>query len=386
MFKHIFLKRLKYYVRTKEFMFWLLVFPIILSTLFHMAFANLLEGEAFEVIDLGVVDDTNYENDSILKSVLESVSIQDGEKENDDTMFRVRYVTEKEGGKLLDSGDIKGYIYVGEDGTHLVIKENGTSQTIIKTFLDYLKQQSATAGQIYQAKQGNVSADFVQELSNTKEYVQSVKVSNQSPNTVVAYFYTVLAMAAMYGAMVGLFEVIHIQANLSSIAMRNSLAPVSKLKSFFSSFLAACVAQSVVMLIILAYIMLVLRVDFGSRYLYVILTTLVSAITGLTIGTLLSAVIKKSEGIKIAIVIGFTMTCSYMAGMMDNSVKYKILLHAPILDRLNPCNLITDSYYKLYYYDNLSKYWENITILAVMAAVCFIGTVIILRRQRYESV
>ena len=385
MFKHIFIKRLRYYIRVKEFVFWLLIFPIILSTLFRLAFSNLLNGEAFDVIPIAIVNDEKFQEEDVLQQILSEISVVKGEAESKDTIFEVQYVSREKANELLLDDMVKGFVYI-DQGTNLVIKENGTYQTIMKEVFDYIKRQTATITQIYEANQGNVNSDFLEELSNTKEYVKAIQVSGQSPNLIVTFFYTVLAMAALYGSMIGVYEVILIQADLSTIAMRQSLAPVSKLKSFFASFMAACLTQTVIMMMVLAYIMFVLKIDFGMRYSYIILTTIVGSITGITIGAFISSLLKISENMKVAIVVAFTMVCSFLAGMMDSSIKYKVMANAPLIDRFNPANLITDSYYKLYYYDDLSKYWENIIILVIMAILCFLGTVLILRRQKYESV
>ena len=116
------------------------------------------------------------------------------------------------------------------------------------------------------------------------------------------------------------------------------------------------------------------------------MTCAVGSITGLFFGTFVSALIKKGEGIKYAIVISLTMFCCFLAGMMSTGVKYAIQQSAPIVGYLNPVNLITDAFYSLYYYDGLTRYFENIAILCAFSVVFFLGTYLVLRRQKYASI
>lgn len=383
MFNHLFLNRIKYYARSKSILFWIIVFPICLSIFFQLGLTNILDGEEFEKIDIAVVQDQAYTDDAMFGEILKSVA------NGDDAMFNVSYVNKDEADELLKASKISGYIYVdGNDNNDekLVVKENGTSQTIIKEFMDVAKQKIAAVTYIYSKNNGQMTEEASKILNSTEEYTKSVNTSENKPNTVVAYFYTVLAMTCLYGAQVGVREIVNIQANLSPQGMRSCLSPVPKLRMFLANILASIVMQTLAVFIILGFLAFVLEVDFGSRYIYIIITTIVGSITGISLGTLLGAAIKKNEKTKTAIVTSFAMLCSFLAGMMDSSMKYKVMEAAPIIDRINPANLITDSYLKLYYYDNLSKYWENIYILIAMAAVCFAFTVLILRRQRYDSI
>ncbi len=383
MFNHLFLNRIKYYARSKSILFWIIVFPICLSIFFQLGLTNILDGEEFEKIDIAVVQDQAYTDDAMFGEILKSVA------NGDDAMFNVSYVNKDEADELLKASKISGYIYVdGNDNNDekLVVKENGTSQTIIKEFMDVAKQKIAAVTYIYSKNNGQMTEEASKILNSTEEYTKSVNTSENKPNTVVAYFYTVLAMTCLYGAQVGVREIVNIQANLSPQGMRSCLSPVPKLRMFLANILASIVMQTLAVFIILGFLAFVLGVDFGSRYIYIIITTIVGSITGISLGTLLGAAIKKNEKTKTAIVTSFAMLCSFLAGMMDSSMKYKVMEAAPIIDRINPANLITDSYLKLYYYDNLSKYWENIYILIAMAAVCFAFTVLILRRQRYDSI
>ena len=117
-------------------MFWTLLFPIVLSILFFMAFSNLTSGETFRDINIAVVDDEEFQKMSDFKAVLSSVSAN-----GDNKLFVVQYTTMEQATQLLKDSKISGYIFV-DDGLQLVVKRSGLNQTIIKGFLDDYVQTS----------------------------------------------------------------------------------------------------------------------------------------------------------------------------------------------------------------------------------------------------
>ncbi|MDD2556643.1 MAG: ABC transporter permease, partial [Syntrophaceticus sp.] len=176
-----------------------------------------------------------------------------------------------------------------------------------------------------------------------------------------------------------------IQADISPLAARINVAPVHKLKTIISSMSASLLIHLTEMLLLLIFLRFVLQVDFGSKIGFVILTTVIGSIAGVTFGALISALVKKSEGIKVAILIGVTMFGSFLAGMMYQNMKYIVAQKIPVLSYLNPVNLLTDAFYCLYYYDTFSRYALNMGILSIFIVIFCVGTYSIIRRRKYAS-
>jgi ABC-2 type transport system permease protein len=126
-------------------------------------------------------------------------------------------------------------------------------------------------------------------------------------------------------------------------------------------------------------------VSFGNQLGYIALTCIIGTITGVTFGTCVAAVVKRSEGLKIGILIGLSMTMSFLSGMMYDKMKYIVATKLPVLGYLNPSNLITDSFYSLYYYDTHTRFFTNIIILCFFAVGFSLITYLVLRRQKYAS-
>lgn len=381
MFIHNYLYRLKCILRDKQTMFWTLIFPIVLATLFNMAFSNLSNAENFSEIKVGIVNDEEYKKSTEFIQAIESVSNSNSSSEVD--LFDVKYVTKEEGQQLLDDSKIEGYIYI-KDGINLVVKETGINKTIIKSFLDDFKQTTSTVTRIISSNPSAVEK-VVSGISKREDFLKEAPIGNATPDTVVNYFYTLIAMACLYGSFCGLKEVTALQANLSSQGARLNMAPTHKMKVFLSSVAAATTVQLGVIFILLGYLTLGLKISFGNQLGYIALTCLVGTITGVTFGTCVASVVKKGEGIKIAILIGLSMIMSFLSGMMQDKIKYMVTQKAPIVGYLNPANLITDSFYSLYYYNTHTQFFTNIALLCLFSVVFSIITYLVIRRQKYAS-
>lgn len=383
MFLHNYIYRLKCIVRDKQMIFWTFLFPILLATLFNMAFSNLSSAENFSRIKIAVVNNDEYKKNTDFIKAIESVSKPD-KSDGKDNLFDIKYTSQEAADKLLEDSKIDGYIYF-DDGVKLVLKKSGINQTIIKGFLDDFKQTSSTMITIINKNPDSIQNGLLDSISNREDFLKEASISKSAPDTVVNYFYTLIAMACLYGSFWGLKEVVAIQANLSPQGARVNMAPTHKIKVFMTSIFAATTVQLAEIFILLAYLILILKVNFGSQLGYIALTCVIGTITGVTFGTCIASVIKKGEGVKVGILIGFTMMMSFLSGMMYDKMKYIISTNVPILGYLNPANLITDSFYSLYYYNTHSKFFIDIILLCGFTAVFSITTYLVLRRQKYAS-
>ena len=107
---------------------------------------------------------------------------------------------------------------------------------------------------------------------------------------------------------------------------------------------------------------------------------------GISLGVLIASCFKVNEGAKTGITIAITMFLSVLSGMMGVTLKYVIDTNLPIINKLNPNNLITDGFYSLYYYDTLNRYWNNLLGLIIFVILCLSISFISLRREKYDSI
>lgn len=379
MFAHIFTTRLKCLVRDRQTVFWTLLFPLILATFFNMAFSNLNNSETFHPINVAVINDTGYRQNGDFKSVLEEVS------KGDDRIFNLTTVTGgQEANQLLNDGKIKGYITVGSQ-IGLTVNDSGLDQNIIKSFLDSYQKTASVAKSIITQNPASVQSGLLDDLGTEQEYTKEVSGTNASPNNVLNYFYALIAMSCLYGGFFGMKEVSDIQANLSQRAARVNVVPVHKLKIFLINMLASLSVHFAELLVLLAYLYFGLNIDFGAKTGFVLLTTFAGSILGISLGAFVSALIPKGEGIKVAVLLAVSMIGSFLSGMMYQEMKYIVAQKAPVLSYLNPVNLLTDSFYSLYYYDTFTRYALNMSVLGIFILAFCAASYFIIRRQKYAS-
>lgn len=384
MYKNLIKSRLLCSLRAKDSVFWLLLFPILLSILFYAGLSNVLKGESFELVNVAVVKDAAYDQEMVMPNIISSVSADSKSAATKDTLFVTKYVSQDEAEKLLKDKKVSAYIYF-EDGCHVVMSKNGMEQTIVKKFLDVAEQKTKVIQDIIEKNNGAMPNNMAQLISDSKEYIVDATNNRDKPDTTVMFFYSILGMVCMYGASTGCYSIMYLQSNQSAIAKRNCVSPVSKFKLLTASFISDSILSCANSLLVFAFMAYGLRVDFGDRYLFIILTNIVGAIMGLSFGYFIGSLSKKDINFKVGTVIGISMLCSFLAGMMDETVKYSVKQKAYIIDRLNPVNLITESFYKLYYYKSLTKYYQNIAILCIMTIVLVGATVFILNRQETNN-
>lgn len=379
MFRHVFFYRLKCLIRDRGLVFWTLLFPIILGGFFYMAFMNLGQEEAFDPIDVAVVAGGQEQYDAPFRSVMEEAS------KGEDRLFNLKMASDREqADRWLRDDQIAGYYTSGET-IRLTVKESGINQSIMKTFADQYRTSTEAATHIAEMNPKSLADGLVEDIGKRQNYVKETAGGGAAPNEVLLYFYSLIAMACMYGSFWGLKEVTDIQANLSDWAARVNMAPVHKLKAFLAGSSAALIILFTEMLILLAYLHYGLHVDFGNRTGFVIMTALIGSVLGLAFGAFISALAKWGEGIKIAILIVTTMVGSFLSGMMSPDIKYLIGEHVPILAWLNPVNLLTDAFYALYYYDSLYRYMLNVVAMLTFIILFCTGTYLIVRRRKYAS-
>lgn len=377
MFLHIFKARLKCLLRDGQLVFWTLLFPLILAVFFQMAFVNLNNEEKFRPIDVAVVKNSAYSQNESFQTALKAVS------EGDDRIFNLTEATRDGAKQLLNEGKIEGFITVGNE-IGLTVSTSGLDQTIIRSFLDEYGRTASAAENLIRETPA-AAQSIVSSTGNRKEYTKEIPLGNSAPDNTYSYFYALIAMACLYGGFWGLKEVTDIQADLSDRAVRVNAAPVHKLKAFLAGMCAALAINFLEILALLAFLAFGLKVDFGPRAGLVVLTALTGCVVGFSSGAFISAAIKKKEGVKVAVLIAYSMTGSFLAGMMYQNMKYIVQKNAPAVAWLNPVNLLTDAFYSLYYYGTLTRYAQDMAALAAFAAAFCAAVYLMLRRRKYAS-
>ena len=390
MFSH----NLKYTIKTlsknKVLIFWTFAFPIILGLLFNMAFSNIEKDEMLKVFSIAVVSNDNSKEQEIYKETLEKLSTGDAR------LFNLKYVDEEEANRLLDESEIEGYVVISDD-VKVVIKENGSNQTIIKFVIQEIKQNKKIVEDLSlkeiekETSNGNYSFDTTEIVNNILTKINSQEVSlNSLSSSNLSYmtieYYTLIAMACMYTGMLGLTSINNCLANMSNKGKRISVSPNKKSTIVLSSLIGSYIVSLLGLSILMLFLLFVLKVDFGNNMLLVILLSMIGSLAGISLGVLVASVFKLSEGAKTGIIIAISMFLSVLSGMTGVTLKYVIDTNVPIVNLINPNNLITDGFYSLYYYNTLDRYFRDLIYLIIFVIICLVISFFSLRREQYDSI
>lgn len=390
----MFIHNLKYTIKilfkNKVLIFWTFAFPIILGLLFNMAFSNIEKDEMLKVFSIAVVSNDNSKEQEIYKETLEKLSTGDAR------LFNLKYVDEEEANRLLDESEIEGYVVISDD-VKVVIKENGSNQTIIKFVIQEIKQNKKIVEDLSlkeiekETSNGNYSFDTTEIVNNILTKINSQEVSlnslsSSNLNYMTIEYYTLIAMACMYTGMLGLTSINNCLANMSNKGKRISVSPNKKSTIVLSSLIGSYIVSLLGLSILLLFLLFVLKVDFGNNMLLVILLSMIGSLAGISLGVLVASVFKLSEGAKTGIIIAISMFLSVLSGMTGVTLKYVIDTNVPIVNLINPNNLITDGFYSLYYYNTLDRYFRDLIYLIIFVIICLVISFFSLRREQYDSI
>ena len=374
------LKQMKYALLTKlrnpSIVFWPFLFPLALATLMYFAIGQMDQAD-FETVPAAVVVE---EEGEAVDSFLPFVDAMD----ESSGLIRAEKMTEEAALKALEKGEAEGIFYVGND-VRLTVSGNGFPESILQSVLaSYQSGEEAVKDIARLHPEGMQDA-----LEKMKEYDTAVNQVSLGGTTIdgnVQIFYALIGMACLYGCFIGFGCALWLQANLTALAARRCVAPVHRRKLILTEFGAGFLVHFANMIVLLAYMRYVLKLEFTGSFAEMTGLVLVGSMFGVSMGIFVGSLGKVGEGIRIGILLGISMSLSFLAGLMDASVKDAVEQHAPVLSRVNPAALISDALYCINVYDAPERFADNMVILIIMSALMVGGAFLIVRRERYGSI
>lgn len=375
MFFHNFKYELLSSIREKGVVIWLMIFPIVLGTLFKIAFSGIYEKtEVYSTIHVAIVESKENE---VFRSVIDTI------EDADEPLLKVTYADKEEARELLKAKEVKGIIYVDED-LSLGVAERGIEQTILKAFTERYAVQERIITDTVKSDPARLEA-VVSALTGEAESNRDIPLTDGNTDIYIAYFYNLIAMVAMYGSITGLHISIGNQGNLSALGARKCCSPTPKSVSLMASLLGSFVIQSLCMVICVTYLALVLKVDFGSRLPQVYLSSIIGGFLGVALGFMIGSIGRMSQGAKVGIAMAGSMASCFMSGLMVANMKPLMAEKAPWFGRINPASVISDSFYCLNVYNDYRRFTEKIVTMLIMTAVFMAIGFLLTRRRKYAS-
>lgn len=362
-------------IRNFNMVFWPLVFPLLLATLFYFAFGRIDEAD-FETVPAAIVMETGIQEEDVFLQFLEAVE----QKE----IIKTETMTKHEAESELQKKTVDGVFYVGKK-IRLEVGEKGIPESILQTLLENYENGKQTLQTIEELHPENLRA-ALQTMQKQADQVQQVSLGGKTTDGTVQFFYALIAMACLYGTFIGLGAALGLQADLMPLAARSCVSPKNKWKMILSETCSSFLLHFINVMILVLYIRYILKQEFTGSLLDMMLVVLPGCIIGVSMGIFIGSTSRLGEGWKTAIMLGISMGCSFFAGLMDGEMKYVIERHVPFLNRLNPAAVITDAFYCINVYDDRSRYYRSLLILGGMAAVLAALSFAKTRRERYDSI
>lgn len=331
------------------FTFWGLLYPIILASFFYIAFSGLIGGD-IDDINIGVEKGNPI---AYILGTIDIINLVDLDEAN----IEASLVAEE-----IDA-------YVKED-LSLIVDRSGINQTIVKGILDQIKQTVALGVP----------------MENFDFEVDYIKETSQEANAMLVIFYSLIAMVSTYGVFPGIETAIISQANLTNIAARINVTPIKKSTLISSGAAVGLTINLASNILLLLFLQLVLGLDLLKNIGYSSVFILLGNLFGISLGMFIGASNKRSPGVKTMLAIVSTLFLSFLAGLMLPNVKVLIDENIPILGKVNPIAIVTNSLYRINILDNTSNLTTGIVLLILYSIILMVISYLFLRRRQYDSI
>lgn len=310
----MFLRLLKYnfigMIRSKSGLFWTIAYPILLASLYMVAFSSLINFKQ-KSVNIGLLKDSSVKN--ILSSV-KIFNIIELEKENVDS--------------ALQNKTIEGFI---ENDFSLRISKNGINQTIIKSVMEQIKQTIALGVPFNPA-------------SYKKNYVKNI---NEKNDAVMILFYSLLAMTSFYGMFGSLLIPLSMQANISLLGARISATPLNRFLAYLSGIVFYTVFNFVCNIIYSLFVLYVLKIPFITNVGLSLLLVFIANLFGVSLGVFIGSLPFGNEESKSIFCVFSSLFLAFLSGMMSVDIKIAIDKTVPIVNKINPIGLLTNNLYNI---------------------------------------
>lgn len=364
-------------VKIKNFnaIFWSLFFPLILGTLFYFAFGQIDEAD-FEAVPAAVV--AGEDADTVFMDFLKGIS------DSEEPLIQLKEMSQTEAAEALNSHKISG-IFVVNEAPSLTVSGNGLEESILQSLLESYENGKKTLTTVALTHPEGMEA-AIEQMSEYSELVQQVSLGGKTTDGNAQFFYALIAMACLYGAFIGFGSAITLQANLTALAARRCVTPTHKLTLIVSEMLSSFLLHFFNLLVLLIYMRCILHLNFNGQFPDMLLVSMIGGMIGVAMGIFIGSIGRMGEGIKVGILLAISMTCSFLSGLMNNTMKNIVEQHAPVINRINPAALISDAFYCINVYNDTARYTKNLITLSIMCVVLIFASFCLVRRERYDSI
>ena len=364
-------------VRQKLTIFWNLIFPVVLGTLFQMTFGDgFIEEMTFRQIPVAYVSEEG--TDTSFTELLNML-------EEDSELIKVRTVGKKEAEELLRGEEVEGIFYQTKAGEiTLTVTGQEINQSILSSILEQYEQMVSTLTNIGKENPAGLPA-AVSSLEEEYQYLKEGSISDTPKHAMMDYFYSLIAMNCLMGATTGVLSASEFKADLSSLAARRVLASTNRFGILLADLASKITIQFACITFSICYLMYALHVSLGDKMGFILLTALVGSNLGVFLGFFIGTAGKLKRGTREGICIMIMMVSSFISGLMVSEMYRIVENYAPFIHLFNPASLIVKALRSLDIYETYDRYAQCMVSLLILTILLGIGAFVRVRRERYAS-
>ena len=380
-------------LRERSVIIWVILFPLILATLFNAMFGGMDEATELDPIPAAVVDNSHDGSGEMFTQTLDALS-------GDDALIDpVEVAGADEAFRLLKSSEVIGIITIDEDGWPSLEVSQGVGdvglsmEQVKRTILadvvnDFCRSRTAAEDIVANDPAALADPRVLESFSAWDDYTERISITHSKTAESVRYFYALLGFAALMAATVGLNAVGTTLPNISPLGARRTVGGTSRSATLIGAIAAAWLVSFAALLVAFAYIRFVLGIEFGGREPECVLGLAVAALMATSLGALVGAIPSIPFAAKGGMLTGVTCLLSLFAGLYGTpsmNLADQVARDMPWLTAVNPAKQVTDLFYSLYVYSDLGPFFQTLGMLIAVTAVLAIAAALLMRRQRHAS-
>lgn len=394
--RKLFAYHLKQIIRQREALIWGFSLPVVLLLIFSMVFRpTTKEDLSLPVSRIGLIQGQEADFPDFMADLEAKKGVWKNQKWTEETpeknaklpLVYGNFSTLEEARAAMNAGAIDAIVLDAKAGKY----ETRMARSYVLMVVQQVLRSYQTKTNMEEiAKSAVTKAPTSVPAVAQEQKVEALEVNPDlrkgGVDQMLSFQFACIAYITFYAFSMGNHLLDNLHANQSPLGLREQISPLERRKSFvlhFGAYLVIYIGFTLVLYLLLR--LLGVEVATKTNIWALLLLLFLGQCCGIVIGVVVAALLPEAKGVRQAIGILLPLFLGFLSGMMVSGVRTSVQAAAPLLDALNPVNMVNDGLYGLYTQGVGEIYHTAIAHLAI-TLVLFLGiTIIALRRDRYES-
>lgn len=394
--RKLFAYHLKQIIRQREALIWGFSLPVVLLLIFSMVFRpTTKEDLSLPVSRIGLIQGQEADFPDFMADLEAKKGVWKNQKWTEETpeknaklpLVYGNFSTLKETRAAMNAGAIDAIVLDAKAGKY----ETRMARSYVLMVVQQVLRSYQTKTNMEEiAKSAVTKAPTSVPAVAQEQKVEALEVNPDlrkgGVDQMLSFQFACIAYITFYAFSMGNHLLDNLHANQSPLGLREQISPLERRKSFvlhFGAYLVIYIGFTLVLYLLLR--LLGTEVATKTNIWALLFLLFLGQCCGIVIGVVVAALLPEAKGVRQAIGILLPLFLGFLSGMMVSGVRTSVQAAAPLLDALNPVNMVNDGLYGLYTQGVGEIYHTAMAHLAI-TLVLFLGiTIIALRRDRYES-